>query len=319
MNVDSPRLRMVLNTWTICNLPEFSVFPVGLDEADTVAFIKGAGYEGLQMEVDDRLLQAGLRAGMHMSATGRIVTPDAALELCKSHKDAGFSLTTFHVGTGFEDQIDGLHLVQAVLEASARTNYPLYIETHRATLTQDPRRTLDLLTVFPQLYLNADLSHWYAGCEMPYGDFAAKLAALQPVFDRTRYVHGRMADSSCMQVPVGEPDSTPFRHFHEMWTRAFAGFLETAGSDETICFAPELLPNWAILNGQHVEINYARMKAGKAGPIEETDRWLEGLALSAMALQAFDDAEVLIAARDEDNHREHNRAAVSLQAIRSRI
>lgn len=284
------RLRLVLNTWTICNLPGFSIFPANMDAADVVQFIKEAGYEGLQMDVSDSLVAAGLATGMHMSATGRILSAVDAVTLCKSHKDTGFSLTTLHVGTGFENQSDGLRLMEAVLDASAKINYPVFVETHRATLTQDPRRTLDFLIMFPDLYLNADFSHWYAGCEMPYGDFDAKLEALRPVFDRTCYVHGRMADSSCMQVPVSGPDATNSRHFFEMWSRSFSGFLRNANEKERISFAPELLPNSAILNGRHVEINYARLKQSPDGPIEETDRWSEALMLCEMAKAAFQHA-----------------------------
>jgi hypothetical protein len=284
----------VLNTWTICNLPAFSVFPKVMDATDTVAFIRAAGYEGLQMEADDPLVEAGLAAGMHMSATGRVITADDAAALCRAHQDAGFALTTLHVGTGFETQADGMRLMEAVLDASDRHDYPLYVETHRATLTQDPRRTLDLIEAFPELLINADFSHWYAGCEMPYGDFDAKLNALQPVFDATRYMHGRMADSSCIQVPVASWKATPSRHFHEMWTRAFAGFLSTSGVSDRICFAPELLPNSAALNGRRTEINYARMTSGLDGPVEETDRWQEGLALCRRAEKAFDAAANIV-------------------------
>jgi hypothetical protein len=259
-----------------------------MDPSDTVAFIRDAGYEGLQMEADDPLAGAGMRSGLHMSATGRLIAARDADAICQSHRDLGFALTTLHVGTGFESQAEGMRLIEAVLDASARLKYPLFVETHRATLTQDPRRTLDFIEAFPELLINADFSHWYAGCEMPYGDFQAKLAALQPVFDATRYIHGRMADSSCMQVPVASQEATCFLHFHEMWKRAFAGFLCTSAPHERICFAPELLPNWAVLNGRYAEINYARMVTGSSPAIEETDRWLEALLLCRLANQAFD-------------------------------
>lgn len=123
------RLRLVLNTWTICNLPEFSAFPANMDATDRVGFIKEAGYEGLQMEAEDPLVPAGLAAGMHMSATGRIVSADKAVSLCQSHEDMGFSLTTLHVGTGFETQVEGFRLMEAVLEGAAQTSYPLLVET----------------------------------------------------------------------------------------------------------------------------------------------------------------------------------------------
>ncbi len=287
MTSEAQRLRLVLNTWSIRNLPAFSAFPAGRDAADTVAIIREAGYEGLQMEVDDPLVAAGLAAGLHMSATGRVLTAGDAAEICRRHRDQGFAMTTLHVGTGFEPQAEGLRLIEAIVAASLRSGYPLYVETHRATLTQDPRRTLDLVEAIPEVRFNLDASHWYAGCEMPYGDFDAKLDALAPVFIRTRYIHGRMADSSCMQVPVSGPQTTPGRHFHEMWRRGFGGFLDHTPRGTRICFAPELLPNDALLNGRRVEINYARMKDGPNGPVEETDRWLEALALCDLARQAF--------------------------------
>ena len=287
MPPESPRLRLVLNTWSICNLPAFSAFPAGLDAADTVAAIRAAGYEGLQMEADDPLRAASLDAGMHMSATGRVLAVAEAVEVCRRHRDLGFAMTTLHVGTGFETQAEGLRLAEAVVAASARSGYPLYVETHRATLTQDPRRTLDLIDALPELRFNMDASHWYAGCEMPYGDFDAKLDALAPVFARTRYIHGRMADSSCMQVPVAGRHATCTRHFHEIWSRSFRGFLDSACRGTRICFAPELLPNAAVVNGRTVEINYARLKDSPNGAIEETDRWLEALALCDLARGAF--------------------------------
>jgi hypothetical protein len=89
---------------------------------------------------------------------------------------------------------------------------------------------------------------------------------------------------------VSRPESTNSRHFHQMWVRSFAGFLHTASESDAICFAPELLPNSAVLDGRHVEINYARLKDSPAGPVEETDRWLEALLLCEMARQAFSEA-----------------------------
>jgi hypothetical protein len=95
-----------------------------------------------------------------------------------------------------------------------------------------------------------------------------------------------------MHSEDGKPgrDATNSRHFSEMWPRSFSGFLRHAGKQERIYFASELLPNWAVFNSRHVEINYARMKQGPNGPIEETDRWSEALLLCEMAQAAFQQA-----------------------------
>ena len=98
---------------------------------------------------------------------------------------------------------------------------------------------------------------------MVYGDFDQKLLKLQPVFDRVRFIHGRIGNPGSMQVDCGngETENRPFiRHFRQMWTRCFAAFLRSANNGDFISFTPELLPP---------AIYYARVWNGR----EESDRW----------------------------------------------
>ncbi|PWF49044.1 hypothetical protein [Massilia glaciei] len=155
-----PRLIHILNTWTLRELPAGSAAPPRADPHSAVAAILRAGYAGLQVEPGDPLTDAGFRAGALMHASGRVVDPARVRDLVAEHKEHGFGLGTIHLGTGFESQAEGYALAEAVLEASAALRYPLYVETHRATITQDPRRTLDLIERYPALRLNADFSHW---------------------------------------------------------------------------------------------------------------------------------------------------------------
>jgi hypothetical protein len=134
-------------------------------------------------------------------------------------------------------------LVGAVLEASARHSYPLYIETHRATITQDMRRTIDLVARFPEIRFNADLSHYYCGHEMSYGDIDAKFKFLAPVFERVRSMHGRISDACQAQANIVEDDDRPFvAHFKEMWRRCFKAFKASTDHNGYLPFAIELLP-----------------------------------------------------------------------------
>ena len=155
------------------------------------------------------------------------------------------------LGTGMEDDDEAARLVEEVLEASTTAGIPLYVETHRATVTQDMWRTVQLVERFPELRFNGDFSHWYTGHDLPMGDFEAKLDLLGPVLERVRYLHGRIGTSGCIQVDVGDgrpADEPPVVHFREMWTRAMAGFVRTARNDAVpepglqLGFAPELLP-----------------------------------------------------------------------------
>ena len=74
-------------------------------------------------------------AGLGWCAGGRVNEPGDADRLARQSKDAGAVCATLHVGWGLEDDAAVDRLVGAVLEASAKHDLPLYIETHRATIT----------------------------------------------------------------------------------------------------------------------------------------------------------------------------------------
>lgn len=284
----APRLRLDLNAGTLWNLPEWSAAPKG-DERAQLRALAAFGFAGVQ-HIDPKL---PLALGLPATGMGRVDKPDDADALARSHKELGLDATTLHVGTGLESDGEVDALVGAVIEAAAAHAYPLYIETHRATVTQDMRRTVDLIGRFPDIRFNADLSHWYTGHEMTYGDIDRKLGFIAPVLERVRFLHGRIGTSGCMQVPVGEADDgAHLDHFKEMWTRAFAGFLSSAAPGDFICFAPELLPASIPLGEQTFHLNYARLTAKTdGGREEESDRWQQALLLCEIARGCFAEAE----------------------------
>jgi hypothetical protein len=179
-----------------------------------------------------------------------------------------------------ESDDEGARLIEAVLAASARHRVPLYVETHRATLFQDLQRTVQFVGRFPELRFNGDFSHWYTGSEMVYGGFEAKVAYIQPVIERVRFVHGRIGSPGCMQVALSQDDPALYvAHFRELWTRCFAGYLRAAPVQQPfLTFTPELLAPG---------IFYARTFQGA----EESDRWQQSLVLAEIARECFAAAE----------------------------
>jgi hypothetical protein len=275
------RLRRELNAGTAWLLPEWSTGPRGDSRTMHEAAVE-AGYTAIQGGDPALCAELGLRC-----STFGVVREHGAIDgLARMWADIGFDCSTLHVGTGMEDDADADRYLSEVIEASLNQGIPLYVETHRATLTQDTWRTLQLVERFPELRFNGDFSHWYTGLEMTYGDFDAKLDALGPVFERVRYLHGRIGDPGCIQVDVGPDGNHPsVEHFRSFWTRACAGFLAQAERGDVLPFAPELLP---------AEINYARRVPGSDGdaPREEGDRWVQALVLCSIAEECFAAAEV---------------------------
>lgn len=265
-----------LSLVTAHDLPAWSAGPSG--GADVFAAAAGAGYDGVQVFVPaqgELARTAGLSEVSALFPARSVADVEGVLTMWA---DGGASSVTLHLGTGFETRRDGAALVEATLSASQRFAVPVLVETHRATLFQDPARALELVDEFPDLRFTADLSHWYTGVEMVYGEFDEKLEALQPVFDRCRMIHGRISDPGCIQVAVADDDTSDHvAHFRRMWTAIEDAC--SAADVETLPFVVELLgPR------QH----YARTVERGNGREEECDRWTQADVLWRL----FDSASV---------------------------
>lgn len=283
----SKRLRRHINVATLSNLPSWSTIPARRG-AELHAALKAAGYVGLQTFGPNPEAQA---AGLELSGSGRAFKPEDLDGIAAQHKSWGMVGTTLTVGDGLETDLEMDRLAAAILETQNKHAYPLFLETHRASITQDLRRTIDLALRFPDLRFNADLSHWYVGHELGAGDFAAKCEALAPVLSRVRFVHGRIGDTCSAQTPLtdGEGRERPqVAHYRDLWTRCFRGFLADPDAGETIIIAPELLPNVANFGGKTYQLNYARLLPDGR---EETDRWADALRICAIAEECFAQAE----------------------------
>lgn len=283
MSAPAPRLRRDLNIMTGLGLPAWSAGPKG-DVETIIAAAKAAGYAGVQHFAPQQVTAAGLAA----TGMGRVLSPEDADAITARNKALGCEATTLHVGTGLETDAEIDRLVGAVLEASARHNHALYVETHRATVTQDMRRTVDLIARFPDLRFNADLSHYYCGHEMPYGDIEAKFDFLAPVFERVRFLHGRIADAGAAQATIRADDDRPFvAHFREMWRRCFTGYKRSGETDRPLIFAVELLPHRLEVGGRTHWLHYARQVPHGDGETDESDRWTQADLLWAIAEEEF--------------------------------
>jgi hypothetical protein len=261
-----PRLRCYMNIQSFDTMAE---------KAQGLQAIREAGYHGIQLgqPIDHALRGEALDLGLGVCGSGRVNTPAEAGPLAKEAKDAGLDCLTLHAGWGTEGDEEAARLIGSVLEASAKHSIPLYPETHRATIFQDPWRTMQFLARFPSLEFNGDFSHWYTGTEMVYGGFENKLEFIRPVLGRIGFMHGRIGNSCCMQVGIGDGNGSegPYvGHFRALWTESFLGFLRRRPLEDWICFTPELLGP---------EYYYARVFKGQ----EESDRWEQSLVLLRLA------------------------------------
>lgn len=275
-----PRLVRYLTLATCLRLPAWSSGPH--DDADlsgdlgpTLAAIAAAGYQGVQVYRPSQA-EAVRVAGLDVAAIGRADTIAALRNFVERWEQTGAAVASVHLGTGFESPADGTRLVEELVALASTTPMELLLETHRATITQDPGRTLHLVSRFPELRFTADLAHWYTGVEMTYGGFDWKLEAIRPVLERVRLMHGRISSPGCAQEVVRIGDDRLFvEHFRRLWTETFRCVRSAADAPSTLPFAPELLPPHA---------GYARTTRDDLGAErEESDRWEQALLLCDLA------------------------------------
>ena len=235
---------------------------------DLFSFAAAHGYEGAQVYFREQAAQARA-AGLIASAIAPARTRAEVDSIASYWSGGGVESLTLHLGTGFESAEQADVLVRAVLEAEQSHGTALLIETHRATLFQDPARALELLDRHPDLRCTADLSHWYTGVEFVYGDLDAKFHAIAPLFERVRMIHARISDPGCIQVPIdpsalgGNPPSY-VAHFRHMWSAIFEAVSGTAGAPSELPVVVELLPASA---------HYARTIQVDGVVQEVADRW----------------------------------------------
>lgn len=266
------QLRRDICLGTLDGLPPTSK-GVPLTLSEQLNMIKTAGYEGVVAWDHWSAIQS---AGLIAIGMARLLIPQDALDLAKRHKDAGLEFTTLHVGTGFETSDEMNALAEAVLDAMARTGHALHIETHRATMTQDIYRTLQLAKDWPDLAFTLDFSHWYTGHEMTYGgEFLARLDRLLPIFSQVRSLQVRMGDTGRIQRLIEVKAHFVRDHLHAL-KACIREITDSVGNElKTLSIAPELLGATTQHFAKARWICYA--EEGEQG-----DRFEEALALSQL-------------------------------------
>lgn len=253
--------------------------PVGhsladMTESRLVPILKQHGFDGGEGFIPEIARQFR----WPVTGWGRVVKEADVDSVLSKAKERGFRSITLHVGTGFETFQEGKQILSRIIAVSGELDFPAFVETHRATLTQDMFRTLEFLDALPSLNLTADFSHWYTGQEMVYGGFEEKLKRLAPVFDRVEYVHARVSDPGRIQAPVRELENQTYvRHFLLLWEKCLASFHRRHTDGRRLPFSVE------ILGPAHFYAPAIRYPNGRI--METLDRWEEALAIKELVLE----------------------------------
>jgi hypothetical protein len=281
------RLKIYLNLDNLIELREGSEGP-SPDDPERDEILRAHGFDGVQITGFD----PGPPLTLPFCGLNRINQPEDAEKILTQHVQRGDECVTLHVGWGLENDKEIDLLIEAILKASNSLGLPVYFETHRATIFQDIWRTVEAIKRFPTLEFNLDFSHFYCGQELRYGDWESKLNFLQPIFERTRFIHARIASSGMMQMPidpdflqrpegaVGETDY--LADFREVWIRTMKAFRKNTPMKSSLIFAPELL------SGRYYYARCLPSGRGKTAICEESDRYAQALIYAKLALWCWE-------------------------------
>ena len=163
---NAPKLSIYLNLDNLVDLRADTSWP-GLEGLARYRHLLDDGFEGVQLTTND---PPPANAPIPHCGLDRINAPTEADAIAARHAERGDRCLTVHAGWGLEDNDEVFRLVEAILTASEKYRLPIFIETHRATITQDIWRTVQITRRFPEVRFNGDFSHYYCGLELVYGD-----------------------------------------------------------------------------------------------------------------------------------------------------
>lgn len=156
------------------------------------------------------------------------------------------------------------------LETGQRLGIPVYLETHRLTLTNDVVFTLNLMDLLPELEIAADLSHILVAREFPQPIDDASQDLIDRILKRSATFQGRIGSREQIQIPLGFPQHAYWEQlFEDWWSLGFSYWRARNADDATLNFLCELGPHPYAITGRD--------------GYELSDRWEEALTIKKIA------------------------------------
>jgi len=175
---------------------------------------------------------------------------------------------------GFVIDEEAIQLLSGIMDTVEKAGFPIFIETHRGTVTQDLLRVIAYVKAIPKLRLTIDLSHYVVAGELNNSLDKASLY-FASLLNRTSAIHARVSNGEQVQIDIGPSGEHPMtKYFENWWGQAMDEWLEQAQPGDVLPFVTELGPPGY----------YAVTTQDKYGSEHEiSDRWQQALLLKQIA------------------------------------
>jgi len=172
-------------------------------------------------------------------------------------------------------------MVRGWLALGRGADIPIYVETHRMSMTQDMLFTLELMKAVPEMPMMADLSHCMVNQEWTFPPLSDEQQELvNRILRRSEGFQGRVASAQQIQVQLGFPQHQVWVGiFKDWWRRGFSSWRarHVDNPDARLVYVCELGPAPYAITG--------------ADGYELSDRWEEALTLKCWAKDIWNELE----------------------------
>ena len=280
-----PRLEIFQAVWAMQDLPAPDRPWSPQEIADR---IRDAGFSGAFPSVEDedrdfemveRLRRAGLLVGIGFP----ISEGQSARSLAERAKALGVSFLNAQLRDAFTSDAQAVMRLERLYEECDAADMPLFIETHRGTITQDLLRTLAYGRQVPRMRFTLDASHYVVAGEVNQPDHAPRFAeALSEIIRRSSSIHARVSNGEQVQVDIGDGTGAPVVAYRTWWTAAYRHWLAEAAPGQFFPFVCELGPAPYAITAP----GGTSLPAG----VEMSDRWAQALVFKRIAEEIRSDA-----------------------------
>lgn len=239
------------------------------------AFIPSAEEAGLWKEL---LRHYGLSFSVNAYPS---TLEDMAGFLEKAQAFGGIDYINAQVMQPFMIGDEAVRLLEGIGRLSDAAGIPVYVETHRGTITQDLIRTAEYVRTLPDMKLTIDYSHYVVAGELHTISEEAE-SWLQKLLPNAHSIHTRVSNGEQVQIGIGESGEHPMvAHFARWWESAMRhGRSHARDTSSAFPVVIELgPPSYAITTDE----------AGKRSN-EISDRWAQSLYLQKLVRKLWEKA-----------------------------
>lgn len=271
----SPRVEIFQSMWGMTGVP---LGNVRWSMEEQLTHIKEAGFSGILHFVSDTkednklyslVSQEGLKLGISCFAR----KADELMPIARYAKEQGAFFINVMVKDYFVVGVEAINTILKMYEVCSGIGIPLFIETHRGTITQDLLRTISYAESIPELRFTADLSHYIVAGEFTEANEKLE-AAFDKILQKTASIHARISNGEQIQISIGDGKNSLAESYIKWWEAGIRNWMKDASEGDIFPFVVELGPP-----------PYGIPVPGKPGEAEMElyDRWQQALVIKEIA------------------------------------